>query len=1187
VPFLPFDLCAPLPPPGATVLEASAGTGKTYALAGLVARFVAEGVAKLPEILAVSFTRAAAGELKERVRSRLVSAEAGLARFVAHGDAPPPDDELLALLASAGPQTADKCRQRLSEALANFDAATIATTHGFCYMVLDALGVWGDFSPGAVLLEEPRELVAEVVDDLYARWVARSGTLPFSPKEALTIGLEAVHNLGASLEPPADEADNSPVGLRRRLAEGVRREVARRLLGANLLTYDGMLMRLAVALGSPERGSSARRRLAERYRAVLVDEFQDTDLVQWDVLQRAFAESGARLVLIGDPKQAIYAFRGADVYGYLAAKRSAEPTRCFTLGRNWRSDACLAAACDALFNPLQFGHPEIAYRPMGRSCHYEGPGVQGAPVTEPLRLRWLDRRRPHEAVGLSRQRAVPKQVAVRLVAEDLASDVAGLLGAGARLLGRGGHEAPARALEPADLAVLVRTNNQAIMVQEALLAAGVPTAVSSSQSVMTTPAARDWLTLLDALQQPASRSLAAGAALGDFFGKRAETLASGDERFWEEVHARLQEWATVLQHAGVASLFTEICATERLPKRLLAEKHGERRLTDLAHIAELLHAEAKRSQLGPAALRAWLARRIEGAASESSETEEFCRRLSSGPEAVQVMTVHRAKGLEFPIVYCPYLWDSVKRARSGEPVTFHDEDGTSRKLDVGADGPSYRDHCALAQAETAGEELRQMYVAASRAKHQLVLWWVPATNCQRSALGRLLLSARSPAGQLEGPRAKEPRDEDIEEALGRLPARATGLVSIELMGARRPPSRPQPEQASPAKALAVMAFERSLDTAWGRLSYSSITAAAHGVLGGGYRTSQAMVSSEPEEPGTSDEPAVADEAGLVTMVAGDRAKQRTVPSGDLGDEESRLRAVLSPWAGIRAGAAVGTLVHRALQLADFAAGDLAASISSALGRCIDGFQGRLTGAGHLEGALEAVITTPLGPLVGGASLKDVRRADRLDELGFELPLAGGDKASGAVTTAALADVFSLHVRPDDLLGAYPEALLAGAVGPSLRGYLNGSLDLVFRLQPAGAKAARYFVVDYKTNWLAPPGEPLSAWHYRPAALESEMCRSHYVLQALFYLVALHRYLRWRMARYRPEEHLGGVLYLFVRGMVGPLQPSVEGQPCGVFSWEPPAGLVQDLSDLLAGVQATPPRGGAALGRGAPGEVRAR
>jgi exodeoxyribonuclease V beta subunit len=202
-----------------------------------------------------------------------------------------------------------------------------------------------------------------------------------------------------------------------------------------------------------------------------------------------------------------------------------------------------------------------------------------------------------------------------------------------------------------------------------------------------------------------------------------------------------------------------------------------------------------------------------------------------------------------------------------------------------------------------------------------------------------------------------------------------------------------------------------------------------------------------------------------------------------------------------------------------------------------------------------VLATPLGGGLGELPLKRVKRADRLDELGFELPLAGGDSPNASVTVHDMAALLAERIPGSDPLEGYASRLGDPTVAGVLRGYLTGSIDLVLRVDEDGDRP-RFAIVDYKTNWLAGPDEPLSAWHYRPAALAAEMQRSHYALQALLYLVALHRFLRWRVPDYDPDRDIAGVFYLFLRGMTG------ADDGTGVFAWTPPSGLVAALSDLL-------------------------
>jgi exodeoxyribonuclease V beta subunit len=290
-------------------------------------------------------------------------------------------------------------------------------------------------------------------------------------------------------------------------------------------------------------------------------------------------------------------------------------------------------------------------------------------------------------------------------------------------------------------------------------------------------------------------------------------------------------------------------------------------------------------------------------------------------------------------------------------------------------------------------------------------------------------------------------------------------------------------------------------------------------------------------------------------------------AGDLApafpnSEEEQLRSVVPVLSRAPAGAEFGTFVHSVLEKADFAAADLRSALLDAVHDQQASYLGGPLDAELLAEGLEAAVLTPIDGWAGGARLRDLSRADRLDELGFELPVAGGDDPTGEVLLSEIAELIDRHLPAGEPLAGYSSSLAGPDLVANLRGYLTGSLDLVFRL--GQDEEQQYFVADYKTNWLAPPGEDLTAWHYRPAALEAEMRRAHYPLQAILYMVALHRYLRWRLPGYNPEKHLGGAVYLFVRGMAGPGAPIVEGRTCGVFSWRPPSELVAELSDVLAG-----------------------
>ncbi len=546
-----FSVTGPLPEPGITVLEASAGTGKTYTIAALAARYVAGGL-PLDRLLLVTFTRMATGELRERVRSRLVSVERGLGRALA-GAASSEGDPIVALLAEGADDEIEVRRRRLQNALAEFDAATIATTHGFCQEVLGGLGIAADLAPDTEFVEDLSDLVSDAVDDLYVRRFRSGDSPPLTRAQAGQIARIAIANPAARIAPTTGEVPEMCV----RLAEAVRKEVEARKRRLSVMTYDDLLTRLDAALAGDER--HAAERLRARYEVVLVDEFQDTDPVQWDIMRRGFGETGRTLVLIADPKQAIYAFRGADVYAYLEA--ASEAAGQATLDVNWRSDQGLIDAYDALLSATKLGHEGIVYRRVRAAEAHRDSRLHGAPSDVPLRVRVV----PRELVKQTYNGFAQVNSAREHVATDLAEDVVELLSSGAELEDRSAAEdGELRELRPGDVAVLVQTNRTAAQIREALERAGVPAVINGAGSVFATEIATEWLRLLEALERPASTIRAHTAALTCFFGWSAERVAESDEQAWEDVHRRLHDWARVLRERGVASLTETVTLTERL-----------------------------------------------------------------------------------------------------------------------------------------------------------------------------------------------------------------------------------------------------------------------------------------------------------------------------------------------------------------------------------------------------------------------------------------------------------------------------------------------------------------------------------------------------------------------------------------------------------------------------------------------
>ena len=1082
-----FSWSDPLPT-GVTVLEASAGTGKTFAIAALAVRFIAEGRAQVGELLLVTFSRSATAELRSRVRARLKASAAALAAAV---DGTEPTDEVDRLLAQCSPDELRHRADALADAFTQFDRATIMTTHEFCHGMIAGLGVLAAQEPQSTLVEDLKPLADEVAADEYLRRYAHADATPpmtwlderGGDPGARTIGRDAVEIAGALVPQGSDGAARDRVAF----AASVREQVEARKAVRRLYSFDDQLGRLAAALDDPVTGPVACERLRRRFPVVLVDEFQDTDPVQWRIVRLAFGRD-ATLVLIGDPKQAIYAFRGADVHAYSAAARAAASTT--TLTTNHRSDGPVVDAVSALFRGLRLGD-DIAVPPVQAS--HAASRLRAAPGSEwsvGLQVRVVDADEPL-APWTANERIRDDVVAVvtRLLADD--APLAHLDGL----------------LAPHDVAILVRSNARGHDLARALAARGVPATFSGTSSVFSSRAAGDWGALLAALDQP-RRPYVQRAILTDFIGGTVPALATASDDDWARWSLWLRGWSRIVRMAGVPALLSAIERDTDMTPRLLRRRHGERDVTDHRHIAEMLHQQSASGRAGVRELLAWLRRGV-----TESATSERTRRLETDAAAVQIMTVHRAKGLQFPVVLLPeaaMAFDSS--SDEGGRLVLPGDD--RREVDLGGrNSPGRDERWRRYQRDESDESLRTVYVGLTRAQSHAIVWWAHHWNVAASPLHRLL-NARHDADDPERPSATYPASSPL--TLGWLAEVGIATVAV---------TDPEPDAAPLAVAtperLAVRSWQRTIDTGWRRTSYSGLTARAH----------------EADE-----------RAGFLDDDDPDTAVEV--------DADPRLGAV-SPMALLPGGTAFGTLVHAIYERTDARGDDWRARLEAECASALRSWPLAGVEAGSLAEGLAPSFETPLGPLGQDTTLRDFGPGNRLTELDFEFALR-----SPTATLTDVATILRPHVAGTSL-AAYADALAGPALASQpLRGFLTGSIDAVLRL-PSGA----HLVVDYKTNRLGASGLPpeeLTVGHYTPQAMAEAMMASHYPLQALLYSVALHRFLGARLVGYDPAEHLGGVAYLFVRGMSGPETPTIEGHPLGVFSWRPGVDLVEAVSSLLAG-----------------------
>ena len=1213
-----FDVFS-CPLDGINLVEASAGTGKTWNICGLYLRLLLERKLDVERILVVTFTNAATAELRERVRARI-------GEMLAYVDGRPLAiaDPFAALLTSALEQRGvarDEMRRRLDLALHAFDEAAILTIHGFCQRALSELPfVTGQ--PFAIDVQpDDSELRLEVVRDFWRRhvagegcppplaawldakrvtpdtlakllarhlakpiarvkwpaaidaplafdadalqarfeqaratWHAERGAILAAVDEALP-GLNrrslykpnAVRQVATAwdkwfghdalmpikwnvmklerlsttcLEPgkghaaarhvffeqadaliaarQAAEAELELARLRlvRTLFEEASLALHERKRRARLASYDDLLQNLYAALDdNPALAPSLR----ERFPAALIDEFQDTDPVQFAIFEAIYGSGDVPMFLVGDPKQAIYAFRNADLQTYLRAARDVKSR--WTLTENQRSTQGLIAAINALFggNTRAFMLDGLDYRDVH---------IGGKP-----RKRLDDRSAPNAELTIwtlprfDGGTPLDRRTALDVSATATAAEIARLLLASAA----GAVTLDGTALAPDDIAVLVRSHRQGDAIKQALAAVGVGSVELSQATVFKSPDAEDVARVLASILDPGDEASLRGALATEIFGLDAADIAAlaNDESAVMTYVQRFLAYRETWLVAGVGVMYRELLTDEGVATRMLQRRDGERRLTNLLHLGELLHTAAD-AHRAPDALLRWLdAQRRDDARDEVAQL-----RLESDRNLVQIVTIHKVKGLEYPVVFCPYLWDAFQRYRNDvEGREYHDDDGAAvidlrTDDELGIEASHIKERIKL---EASAESVRLLYVALTRASHRAYLiagcYGKPTKSGDAPKETRSGLLNWLVAG--EGMTAEQWLDghcttKTIEDAWARLGnERAPEIACVPLP--TQPGTRLPIEHRAPEMLVAPTPPKRIAEP-WRISSFSGLHDGA--------------VS----EGAASDHDARGESA---TLDQGARPAARAASLPDVpADDILRFPR----------GVSAGDCLHAALERIDFRdPGTWDDAIARARRRYPVSLPGM--GASAQHAVLRRMIARMIGDVVrtelpDGIRLDAIERGRRLTELEFDLPARRLD------ANALNAALKSLGYAVDRLTFA------------RLHGYLKGFIDLVFEHNGC------YYVLDWKSNHLghSPPD-------YEPPALALAMAQHGYHLQALLYSVALARYLAHRVRDYRHETHFGGVLYLFVRG-VRPDWKGPDAKATGVHFHRPEAATLARIERLL-------------------------
>ena len=840
----------------------------------------------------------------------------------------------------------------------------------------------------------------------------------------------------------------------------IRETVANEKRRRGELGFDDMLSRLDEALDS-ESGEALAQAIRQRFPVAMIDEFQDTDPQQYRIFRRIWRQQAdTALLLIGDPKQAIYAFRGADIFTYMRAR--SDVSAHYTLDTNWRSAPGMVASVNRLFalSDNAFMFKEIPFQ-----------SVKSAPKNAGLRFEFQGENQPAMNFYLLPGEGITAGEYQTVMAQQCAAQIRDWLTAGQQgtaLLWRGEQSQP---LQASDITVLVRNRREAALIRDALNALAIPSVyLSNRDSVFETLEAQELLWVLQAVLTPEREMVLRSAVATALFGLNAQNIdnLNQNEQAWDALVEEFSQYRQIWQRRGVMPMIRALMVKHSLAENLLATHGGERRLTDILHLSELLQEAAITLESEHALVR-WLNQQI---AEPNTNASNQQMRLESDKHLVQIVTIHKSKGLEYPLVWLPF----IARFRQEKQAFYHDRHSFAAVLDLNESEESLE----LAEAERLAEDLRLLYVALTRAVWHCSLGIAPLTTrrsenatdteLHHSALGRLIQQGevKNAAG--------------LKACLEALCDKHIALRSVTSLD----DSRWQAVTVAVPELAARQVRHRVVDD-WRVTSYSGLQQHGHSMA------QELLPRMDIDAAGVSDTP---------------------------------LEPSLTPHHFPR-GASPGTFLHSLFEELDFTQPISSQWMCDKLQS--NGFAQEWEPV--LTHWISQILAAPLADI--GMSLNQLTERQKQVEMAFYLPI------NQPLEPQAL----DALIRQYDPLSAACPALDFRQVC----GMLKGFIDLVFRHD------GRYYLLDYKSNWLGESGEA-----YTQEAMAQAMQSHRYDLQYQLYSLALHRYLRHRIVDYDYEQHFGGVIYLFLRGVA-----SDAGQQ-GIFTTRPDYDLIMAMDALFAG-----------------------
>ena len=1252
----PTPLDAPLSA-GRTLIEASAGSGKTRAITTLVARRVVEQGLEIDRILVVTFTKLATAELRQRIRGIFREIQDACGSSPENGDGQA--KELLEKWRGMKELSEKTLKDRIDLALLDIDRANILTIHGFCQRALAEFAFETGFSFGFEVGGSETGIVQSVVRDIWQRrcrecspvlakiltqekfnpaklagwfesirakrffeikgvpknfidpadaenqcraalqsalntWrehggsycrimketdALHGGSYPRKKTDENLAWIEGIFNKG---DLPADigrlkgiagylgEKNTSGklkkgrllpdnpmfeafdelaaacgalqkafndwfAHFRKLLIDEAGDEIARLIRHERNLGYDDLLIEMREALNG-DGGETLAASLRGRFPVALIDEFQDTDPTQAQIFHSIYSDSredGApehsgepktqsALYLVGDPKQSIYAFRGADVFAYLSAQKDSNSQ--LLLKQNWRSTPHLVEAVNTLFKAERaFAIDEIDFTPAE-------PGRDNETRLE------IDGETPHPLIFRLPEDQENNDNAAAIAVNDTANDIVLLLNSARAGNARIGTDP----LKASDIAVLVRTRAQGSQIAQALRRRGARSVEVNESSVFAAREAGQIHRLLLAVANPGRQAFRRAALTGDLFGLDGEQLLAlnEDDECWSRWTRQFAVWRDCWRAKGVGAMLRAAVDSEAGARKLLRYADGPRRLTNLYHLTELLQEAEAENRFSPARLLAWFNLRLRGRADAKNADEDAATlRLDSDEDLVRIMTIHKSKGLEFPVVYLPFAWFSPQQGgkKSAGPLSYHlrgrePGDGTFPTiLHLVPDG----EDDAKRQLEEFGDSLRLLYVALTRARERCVVTWTRVTSKVGKQLPPLAWLTRC-IERRDAPLADA--DSVWDFAVPQAVADAhdewrTKFRSVNredfLAGLRAAAEKcPQGIELHETDETAIANFDSAADKAESDLSVREFGRVTRRIR---QMTSFTALSANRVLPPSAHTPAESEVPDHDQSEADSSAQS----AADEAEEKPPERNAFSFPRGIQ----VGTCLHRIFEiLGERRERELETVCEEQLKRAGIDSQWNETARDMVEKTLG---TELFEPGRSGFRLGEIEK--RLTELEFCFPV-------NSLRRADLGELLQQYGYPDLLGDGQDQGQDQSA--QTIDGYLRGFIDLTVEHE------GRWYILDYKSNWLGGKAED-----YDGDRLEAAMSGHRYQLQYLIYLLALHRYLKIRLGgkNYAYDRHIGGVFYLFLRGM----NPAA-GMSRGVWFDRPSRECIEALDEFMGG-----------------------